>query len=217
MSGTPPAPLASGRDADVFALDDHRVLRRYRYDRDTAAEATVMRHVAAHGFPVPAVHRAEGRDMEMERLHGPTMLSASLSGELSPTEVFTTLVDLHRRLHELPARLGPGRILHMDLHPDNVMLTDRGPVVIDWCNAREGDPDLDLALTALLVAMVSLTAPDPLAGLAGAGLPHYVLSAWGDPARLLEEAAAERREDPNLTEEEIAAFPRAVDLVRSLR
>ena len=46
---------------------------------------------------------------------------------------------MHNRLHvvEAPPGLrtgfGPGRaVLHLDLHPANVMLTSRGPVVIDW-------------------------------------------------------------------------------------
>lgn len=216
MSGTTPLLLASGRDADVFAIDDRRVLRRYRYDLDTATEAALMRHVAERGFPVPAVYRAEGPDLEMERLYGPTMLSACLAGDLSPEEASATLVELHGRLHELPFPGASGRVLHMDLHPDNVVLTERGPMVIDWTNAREGDPGLDRALTALLLAMVSLTAFDPLAGLAGACLSPYVAGAADDPARLLEEVVALRRQDPNLSAEEIAALPRAVALIRSL-
>jgi hypothetical protein len=63
-------PLASGRTADVFAVDERRVLRRYRGERDVAGEAAVMTHVEAHGFPVPKVYRASGRDMVLERLPG---------------------------------------------------------------------------------------------------------------------------------------------------
>jgi hypothetical protein len=37
-----PTPLASGRDADVFAIDAGRVLRRYRTGGDVSAEARVM-------------------------------------------------------------------------------------------------------------------------------------------------------------------------------
>jgi hypothetical protein len=47
--------LASGRDADVWALDAERVLRRYRDRRDMSRETEVMRRAAAHGFPVPRV------------------------------------------------------------------------------------------------------------------------------------------------------------------
>jgi aminoglycoside phosphotransferase (APT) family kinase protein len=32
--------------------------------------------------------------------------------------------------------------LHGDFHPGNVVLTQRGPVVIDWRNTTEGPPDL---------------------------------------------------------------------------
>jgi hypothetical protein len=47
-------PIASGREADIFALAAGRVLRRYRRVADVTGEAAVMTHVAAHGYPVPA-------------------------------------------------------------------------------------------------------------------------------------------------------------------
>lgn len=40
-------PLASGPEADVYALDERRVLRRYRREADVTAEVATMRHVAA--------------------------------------------------------------------------------------------------------------------------------------------------------------------------
>ncbi|WP_017587612.1 phosphotransferase [Nocardiopsis ganjiahuensis] len=214
-----PSPLASGRDAEVFALDEHRVLRRYRYFCDTAPEAAAMEHAAAHGFPVPEVHRAEGSELEMERLYGPTMLDASLDGQITPEEASRVLAELHERLHALPPRPGGagGRLLHMDLHPGNVVLTPKGPVVIDWTNARDGDPDLDLALTALLLALIGESGPPPLARLAAACLEPYAGHVKGDPTRLVDEVVALRADDPNLTEEEVALLPRAADLVRRAR
>lgn len=227
-----PLPLAAGRDAEVFALDDHRVLRRYRRFCDTAPEAAAMAHAARHGFPVPEVHRAEGSELEMERLYGPTMLDAVLDDRITPEETGRTLAELHARLHALPPRpnssggsVSPGssdgsdgsgqdRLLHMDLHPGNVVLTPRGPVVIDWTNARDGAPDLDLALTALLLALIGQSAEQPLAGAAEACLPLYVNHVEGDPTRLLDEVITLRSNDPNLTPEEIALLPRAADLVR---
>lgn len=213
----PPVPLASGRDAEVFALDEHRVLRRYRNFCDTAPEAAAMAHAAQHGYPVPEVHRAEGGELEMERLYGPTMLDASLEGRISPEESSRILAELHERLHALPPRRGTseqGRLLHMDLHPGNVVLTRRGPVVIDWTNARDGAPDLDLALTALLLALIGQGGEQPLAGLAEAGMPLYVSHVKGDPTRLVDEVVALRSDDPNLSAEEISLLPRAADLVR---
>lgn len=37
--------LGSGRDADVFAIDEARVLRRYRKGGDVAAEALSLIHI----------------------------------------------------------------------------------------------------------------------------------------------------------------------------
>jgi aminoglycoside phosphotransferase (APT) family kinase protein len=71
------------------------------------------------------------------------------------------LADLHRELHEIPAPewLSPApfggdgdRLLHLDLHPLNVMITKKGPIVIDWPNARRGEPDGDVALTWVLMS-----------------------------------------------------------------
>lgn len=207
--------LASGRDADVFALDDHRVLRRDRRGRSPAAEAAVMEHAAAHGYPVPRVHSVRGPDLVMERLHGRTMLAALLAGEVDAASAARTLADLQGRLHGLAAPSGDGRLLHLDLHPDNIVLTERGPVVIDWTNAREGEPDLDTAMTALILAQVSLGSP-PLAGTAADFLRPFV-RLGGDPVRLLHRALELRSLDPNQSPEETRLLADAADLVRSLR
>jgi uncharacterized protein (TIGR02172 family) len=41
-------------------------------------------------------------------------------------------------------------ICHGDFHPDNVLMTDRGPVIIDWMTGTRGHPLADVARTALL-------------------------------------------------------------------
>src|SRR5262245_56204801 len=52
LTSDAPGPLlATGTVADVFALDDRRVLRRDRSGRDQSGEAEIVRHVIAHGFP----------------------------------------------------------------------------------------------------------------------------------------------------------------------
>ena len=52
---------------------------------------------------------------------------------------------------------GPEALLHLDLHPLNV-LAERGHVtaVLDWANARAGDPRADLARTASILQVGSL-------------------------------------------------------------
>jgi aminoglycoside phosphotransferase (APT) family kinase protein len=198
--------LTSGRTADVFALDEHRVLRRYRDGGDVAAEAAVMAHVGALGFPVPAVYEASGTDLIMERLTGPTMLSALVAGDIAIDAAARGLADLHAALHAIPARRSPDpadRILHLDLHPDNVMLDPRGPVVIDWRNTAEGPPDFDVAQTALILAEVAVDASHPLVAPAGGLLTAFVRQAGWRPPGGLDRALAYRRSDPVLTPAEI--------------
>lgn len=168
---TMPAPgvlLGSGRSADVYALDDERVLRRFRFPVDLSAEAAVMRHVHGLGYPVPFVHDVDGPSMVLERLDGPTLLEDGLA---RPSRLFAharLLADLHARLHELPAPDGLAehgvnasvrRMLHLDLHPGNVMLSQRGPMVIDWTNARAGDPGADVARTIVAIRTGTVEGP----------------------------------------------------------
>ncbi|TMA37195.1 MAG: aminoglycoside phosphotransferase family protein, partial [Deltaproteobacteria bacterium] len=35
------------------------------------------------------------------------------------------------------------QLCHGDMHPGNIMLSRRGPMVIDWTNARRGHPAAD--------------------------------------------------------------------------
>src|SRR6266498_1651722 len=205
-----PTLLASGRDADVFAIDAGRVLRRYRTGGDVAAEARVMTYVAGFGFPVPAVYEAHGTDLVMERLDGPTMLSALVAGDLALTEAAALLADLHGWLHQLPPRTSAdptARVLHLDLHPDNVVLSPRGPVVIDWRNATEGPADLDIALSAVIFAEVAVDDTHDMAGPAVTLLTEFLRRAGGEPLSALDRAVAIRRANPTLTPPRRRAVP----------
>ncbi|WP_373873196.1 phosphotransferase [Actinoplanes italicus] len=205
--------LGSGREADVYAIDEHRVLRRYRRGDDVTAEAELMRHLARAGYPVPDVHSAAGPDMIMDRLDGPTMTEAFAAGRLGVDEGATMLAGLHRRLHELPARHGraPGdRILHRDLHPENVMLTAAGPVVIDWHNATEGRPAVDVCLTAIIMAQAGADRTHPHAAIVPGFLAGFLARAGDDPLDGLDEALAIRRADPALSPTDAAALAATV-------
>ena len=105
--------IASGRDADVRALDGERVLRRNRDGRGMDREASVMRHAAAHGYPVPRVYGTEPGAMVLERLYGPTMLASLLSGAMAVTAPGAMLGDLLVRLGSgcggASGRAGPRR------------------------------------------------------------------------------------------------------------
>src|SRR5438105_2291070 len=47
-------------------------------------------------------------------------------------------------------------LCHGDFHPDNVLLSPRGPVVIDWSSASRGHPVGDLAWTSRLLRTADL-------------------------------------------------------------
>jgi len=208
--------IARGRDADVFALDASTVLRRYRAGGDTAPEAAVMRHVARHGYPVPRVYHAAGPDLVLERVRGPTLLAALASGEVAVRAGAELLADLHRRLHALPPRPDAGQgVVHLDLHPDNVLLGPAGPVVIDWRNAGDGPPELDLAVTALIMALVATGGEHPMAGPAAEMLSAFARAADGDLVSGVPGAVALRRDDPNLSAGEKARLQAAAALIHT--
>jgi len=210
-------PFAAGRDADVYALDDSWVLRRYRNGHPVRDEADFMRWVARFDYPVPAVRDVEGADMVIQRLDGPTLADAALAGDLSATEVGEIHADLHRRLQAIPAPSGaPGLVVvHGDLHPLNVIATAAGPVVIDWRNAEEGTPSFDVAVTAIIFAQVAL---DPsfadLSPLLREALAAYLANSI-DPTPGLEPALAVRARNVTLTPEERALLPAQAALIRS--
>ncbi|WP_405672253.1 phosphotransferase family protein [Streptomyces sp. NBC_01530] len=259
--------LGSGRDADVYEIDEAWVLRRSRQGwGDAAAKGAVMEHVRAHGYPVPRVRLADctRTDLVMERLSGPTMLqalsagapsgsgedrcdsgapprgaglyhrAAPLQGEtshdgaaddrrrvpphpaerLGVEEAGAMFAGLLRRLHSVPARHSAGRVLHLDLHPDNVMLTPDGPRVIDWTNAEEGDPGLDWGMSAMILAQVAVGG-ESLAEPARAILAALL----ADPSQLTDESLAEARRrraaNPTMSRREIELLGDAEELIRS--
>jgi aminoglycoside phosphotransferase (APT) family kinase protein len=53
-------------------------------------------------------------------------------------------------------------LCHGDFHPDNIMMTARGPVIIDWMTGTRGHPLADVARTALLFHTGGLPPGTPL-------------------------------------------------------
>ncbi len=42
-------------------------------------------------------------------------------------------------------------LCHLDIHPDQVIITDKGPVIIDWLTAKLGHPHSDVARTCVIL------------------------------------------------------------------
>jgi len=135
------------------------VLRRYREPRDTEREVAGMAHARANGFPAPEAKALNDTDIVMARLEGPTMLDDLERHPWLIERHASLLASLHRQLHAieapewLPAPVGSGKdLLHLDLHPDNVILTEDGPSVIDWPNVARGPGAGDVAYTWIILA-----------------------------------------------------------------
>ena len=117
-----------------------------------------MAWARSHGYPVPQVYERTETDLIMDRLDGPTMLADLGRRPWRLVGHAKTLAGLHRQLHaipapaELPAPLGEGpSLVHLDLHPGNIILTASGPMVIDWPNAAGGDGLADVACTWVIL------------------------------------------------------------------
>jgi hypothetical protein len=213
--------LASGRDGDIFEFGPGRVLRRAKSGRVIEGEARIIAYAREHGYPVPQIYDvlSGGTEIVMERIVGQMMADEIMHAPWKMARSCRELADLHDRLHVIPApewlpAMGGDRLVHLDLHPLNVMMTASGPVVIDWTNAGRGDPLLDVAFTFIL-----LTCPR----VPGSNLLNLALR----PVRLamgraftkryrgreldvqLVQAAGLKALDRNMSADEIAAIERA--------
>jgi aminoglycoside phosphotransferase (APT) family kinase protein len=145
--------LGEGRSSVVYDLGDGTVLRRYRNGSQSAhPDLSAMRAAALAGVPVPRVHSADGPDLVMDAVTGPTMLADLLVHPDRAERYGGVLADLHRRLDRVPSSTPPAGLVHGDLHPGNVVLSPEGPVLIDWTNSRWAGRSLDVAITWLLLA-----------------------------------------------------------------
>ncbi len=59
-------------------------------------------------------------------------------------------------LEKLPAG---DALCHYDLHPNNIMMSPKGPVIIDWSAASRGDPMADVARTWFLCTLPPIPWP----------------------------------------------------------
>lgn len=53
-------------------------------------------------------------------------------------------------------------LCHGDFHPDNVLMSEEGPVIIDWVTATQGNPIADVARTSVIIKTTDLHEDKPL-------------------------------------------------------
>jgi aminoglycoside phosphotransferase (APT) family kinase protein len=221
--------LASGRDADIFEYGNGAVLRRSRAGQSLAKEARLMKYLGSEGYPVPTVQDLsdDGTELVMERIEGRSMGNALSRTPWMLRRQARVLAELHRQLHELsapefldPAPVGQGdHIVHLDLHPQNVILSPKGPVVIDWTNAARGNPTTDVGLVWVLVSTGEI--PDnPIM----AKLHHWGRSLFANAflrnfdregvSRQLRDIVAWKTGDSHMSQREITAMWAMVESIR---
>jgi aminoglycoside phosphotransferase (APT) family kinase protein len=105
--------LAAGREAEVFAVDDQRVLRlalSASQQGDVDREALVLAAAHEAGAPVPAVHErvtVEGRPgLIVDRLDGDDLLARLSRQPWRAWSVAQTLGREHARIHRVRAPAG---------------------------------------------------------------------------------------------------------------
>ena len=100
----------------------------------------MARRLARLHRQIHQVQNPEGLPLQRERL---------LAGIRSAPELQTHVREnLQQLLMSLPLKT---RLCHGDFHPGNVMLSRRGPVIIDWVDASLGHPAADVGRTLLLL------------------------------------------------------------------
>lgn len=217
--------LATGRDGDIFEHGPGLVLRRARDGRSIEHEARIMSYVRDQGLAVPEIHevRANGTEIVMERIDGPTMLGVISKRPWSLRRHAKVLADLHRRLHAIETpdwlpRLDDGgdRIVHLDLHPLNVLYGPGGPVLIDWTNASRGCAETDIAQSWLILE-ASDTSDQGFVARIGAPLQRRFARLFveefdrDDVVPFLRPVAEARRKDRNIRPGEMQSMDEIVE------
>jgi aminoglycoside phosphotransferase (APT) family kinase protein len=137
-----------GRTGLVFQkVDGPTMLRRVAsrpWTIVTAAHTLAGLHSDMHDRAAPALQPLEER-LDRNVRAAPDLPEAARHATL-------------RRLEGLP---DGESICHGDFHPDNVLMSPQGPVIIDWSIATRGDPNADVARTSLMLSLGSVPSDTP--------------------------------------------------------
>ncbi len=191
-----------------------------------AHEARTMAYLHERGYPVPAIEELsdDGLDLVMERIEGKSMVDAIAAAPWTLRRQAKTLAHLHDRLHDITAPdflprapVGTGdRVVHMDLHPLNVMIGPNGAVVIDWTGAAAGDPLVDVGIAWVLMAAGQIPASRVMATLLGWGralLVNGFVTRFdrSEVTARLRSVVEWKVKDPHMSQAEVAGMWRVVE------
>ncbi len=92
-------------------------------------------HAQVHAVPAP-----ENIETQREWARGGIPETKKLSPDLQ-----------QRVLHLLDSMPGGNQLCHGDFHPGNIIVTQRGPIIIDWMTASKGTACGDVARTSVIL------------------------------------------------------------------
>jgi thiamine kinase len=139
-----------------------------------AAETLARLHAAMHARNAPALPRLRDRLADRITHAGPL-----------PTAWREAAIRL---LEDLP---DGDALCHGDFHPANVMLTEAGPVIIDWLDATSGHPLADVARTVILIRYAEVPPDEPVAARLTSGFRAAFVQAYLGAYRALRPASEE--------------------------
>ena len=138
---------------EIVEVDGHRGICYQRLDGDS-----MMQHIAAHPLSVFTqagllgklhanmhVRQGIGLPSQREKLQYKIRDAEQLPDHLKEAALLA--------LDKLP---DGDRVCHGDFHPGNILMTTRGPIVIDWTDASCGNPLSDVARTLVLLTAAQL-------------------------------------------------------------
>ncbi len=131
---------------------------RHPWQLRRAARQSAELHAGIHACKVPQL----------------ISLKDEVRWNVEPTDLLDADVKggILRRLERLP---DGGSLFHGDFYPNNVMMSPRGPLAIDWSAGRRADPLADVARTWALIRM---SIPLALAKMKGGRLIAVFMAAY---------------------------------------
>jgi aminoglycoside phosphotransferase (APT) family kinase protein len=139
-----------GRAGIIFERIDgismFRTLHAKPWRFPTAARELAALHARMHDIKAPA-------ELPTQREQHQGWIESAK--DLSPADLAAARATLAR----LPAG---DSLCHGDFHPENILYSTRGPIVIDWITATRGDAVLDVARSSSLFLGAAIPAGTPL-------------------------------------------------------